>query len=193
MIMAPTRRAMVFIDGENLVARYQAMVTEGWCPGKEVIHEIDTYVWTRLTEMPDHHKILRATYYTYAQGDEDKVVKTCDSIRNMSFNTTTFPLERFCNLYPRVFKKSRNAKAKGVDIQMTVDILTHTYQNNLDLVYLLSGDGDYKPVIEECIRHGKVVHVGAFSSGLNKDLTLVADHFTCIDGSYFTTGPGNKP
>ena len=196
--MPPLRRAMVFIDGENLVLRYQAMLTEGRIPNDDVRHERDTYVWASGTVVPPYHTIARATYYTYAQGCDEKVLKICDDIRNMFFMQYA-PRDQphvqagLRNLYPKVFKKNQGTKAKGVDIQMTVDILTHTYQNNLDSVYLLSGDGDYKPVIEECARHGKVVYVGAFSSGLNKGLTLVADHFTCIDDMYFLPKSEKQP
>ena len=71
---------------------------------------------------------------------------------------------------------------------MTVDILTHTYQNNLDVVYLQSGDGDYIPLIKEIIRMGKQVYVAAFSSGLNPDLKTIADEFRDLDVVYFENG-----
>lgn len=90
------------------------------------------------------------------------------------------------DLYPKVFHKNKKErKSKGVDIQMTIDILTHVFQNNLDVVYLVSGDGDYKPIIEECIRYGKQVYIAAFSSGLNKSLKNIADVFIDLDPVYF--------
>ena len=70
---------------------------------------------------------------------------------------------------------------------MTVDILTHTFQNNIDIVYLLSGDGDYIPLINEVMRAGKQVYVAAFSSGLSPKLKTVADKFTLLDDLYFET------
>lgn len=92
------------------------------------------------------------------------------------------------NLSPRVFKKpKKNVSGKGVDIQMTVDILTHTFQNNIDVIYLLSGDGDYIPLINEVMRAGKQVYVAAFSSGLSPKLKTVADEFTLLDDIYFET------
>ena len=36
------------------------------------------------------------------------------------------------HLYPKVYKKGKGKKAKGVDIQMTVDILTNAYQEKMD-------------------------------------------------------------
>ncbi len=188
--MPQLRRAMIFIDGENLVMRFKAMVEAGRRPQDHVIHEPDTYVWTSNTWMPDLHVILCATYYTYVQGDDSSVSTTSEGIRSQTFRqyrpmTQPHVVAGVSNLYPRVFKKAKGKKAKGVDIQMTVDILTNTYQDNMDSVYLLSGDGDYKPVIEECIRRGRQVYIAAFSDGLNPDLKLIADQFVCLDGQYF--------
>ena len=85
-----------------------------------------------------------------------------------------------------IFKKNRkDQKSKGVDIKMVVDILSHSHQNNVDLVYLISGDGDYKPVIEEVIRQGKRVWIAAFSNGLNPSLKLLADNFINLDNVFF--------
>ena len=89
----------------------------------------------------------------------------------------------FANL--KVLKKVRTARGgKGVDIQLTVDVLSNTYQNNLDVVYLISGDGDYAPLIAECQRQGKIVFVAALSSGLNPSLPVVADRFIDLDNCF---------
>jgi len=189
--MPPLRRLMMFIDGENLVMRYQEMVKGGGSPQEGVIHKPDTYVWTPNTWMPKYQVILRAIYYTYVQGDDDSVIATSDAIRSMFFRQYS-PMHQehvtpgvVKTLYPKVYKKGKGKKAKGVDIQMTVDILTNIEQNNMDNVYLLSGDGDYKPVIEECIRRGKQVYIAAFSLGLSESLKLIADQLVCLDDFYF--------
>jgi len=70
---------------------------------------------------------------------------------------------------------------------MSVDILTHVFRNNIDIVYLVSGDGDYLPVLQEAVRivKGKQVYVAAFSSGLNESLVTIADKFRLLDPIYF--------
>ena len=73
---------------------------------------------------------------------------------------------------------------------MTVDILSHAYQNNLDVACLFSGDGDYKPVLQEASRYGKQVYVGAFSDGLSPDLKIVADEFINLDTVFFDFSKG---
>ena len=189
--MPPLRRIMMFIDGENLVMRYQELLAKGKMPLENVVHAKDTYVWIQSTWMPRYHIVYRATYYTYVQGDDDKVNTTSEAIKSLTFNQYQ-PLHQnhvtpgIANtLYPKVYKKGKGKKAKGVDIQMTVDILTNVQQDNMDTVYLLSGDGDYRPVIEECIRRGKQVCVAAFSAGLSDGLKLIVDQFICLDNYYF--------
>lgn len=42
---------------------------------------------------------------------------------------------------------------------MTVDILSNVYQDNLDTVFLVAGDGDYLPLIKEIRRFGKQIYL----------------------------------
>jgi len=190
MPLPPMGRMMVFIDGENLVARFQAMRDVGRVPTSEVSHRQDVYAWSLGSVHPWLNVVDRATYYTYTTGDADQVQAVSLEIQALKFTqlqlpgpVMNFPLGN--NLYPRVFVKPKNRPGKGVDIQMTVDILCNTYQNNLDVVYLVSGDGDYEPLIGECQRRGKQVVVAALSSGLSPKLRLVADRFVDLDNYYF--------
>ena len=187
-------RMMAFIDGENMVARYQAMLDAGRTPNDHVKHVRDAYVWVPSVVWPALNVVIRATYYTYVVGNEEAVLGTSDQIRSMTFNQYAVPGQsapsRLINtLTPRVFSKPKNRSGKGVDIQMTVDILSNIYQGNLESVFLVSGDGDYEPVLAECRRMGKQVYVAAFSNGLSPKLRLSADHFIDIDGQFFQSPP----
>lgn len=198
--MPTVGRAMLFIDGENLSARFQDMASKGWTPLERVVHEKDVFTWDPQSVVPGLNVVLRATYYTYIQGGTEGTLATAEKIKALSFQNyfqynahiTGLPN----TLTPCVFQKPKNRKAKGVDIQLTVDILTHAYQNNCDVIYIMSGDGDYAPVIAEVQRLGKLVFVSAFSSGLSPQLRLSADRFQCLDPFYFdeaargTTPPG---
>ena len=187
----PFRRIMIFVDGENLVLRFQKMKADGWLPHvRDLTHVPDTLVWqSGFSADAESCEILRATYYTYVVGDTRRVEQVESQIRSLSFNrhrNSTLPAQ----LTPRVFKKEKNsAKSKGVDIAMVVDILGHVYANNLDTVLLLSGDGDYLPLIKEVQRAGKQCYIAAFSDGLNPALPIVADAFSCLDYTAFGTSP----
>lgn len=187
-------RMMVFVDGENLVARYQALLKDGRTPNPEVRHRQDVFAWSTGAVWPGMNIVQRVTYYTYAVGSEEVVLNVANEIRALTFIQYNPPGQNFAtrlgdNLYPKVLRKVKNARnPKGVDIQLTVDVLSNTYQNNLDVVYLIAGDGDYAPLISECQRQGKQVFVAALSSGLNPSLRLQADRFIDLD-NYFVSPP----
>lgn len=179
-------RLMIFVDGENLVFRYQSMLEKGWTPQKEVTHIEDAVVWhERFTHQARWCQVLRATYYTYVVGDAEKLERVKQAIgdlEHMKHRNSRLPHV----MTPRVFKKPRSsAERKGVDIQLTVDVLNHVHDDNLDAVLLMTGDGDYLPLIEEVKGQGKQCYIAALSDGLNDELTHVADRFYCLDHVLF--------
>jgi uncharacterized LabA/DUF88 family protein len=186
------RRMMLFFDGENLVARYQSMLKEGWVPRTDVVHVRDSLVhqtdMAYLTRV-GFHEVLRATYYTSTTGDDTALNSLAQQIKSLSVSrhrSASLP----CNLTPQVFKRDKGmARSKGVDIKLTVDVLMQVHNNTVDSVYLLSGDGDYLPLMEEVLRHGKQLYVSAFSSGLNSRIRQIADQFFLLDDHVFPHGP----
>ena len=188
--MPSFRRMMVFIDGENIVFSYEKLVEDGYSPKDSVEHSPDVYVWEENSiKNPGLHNIVRANYYTYATGSEEKINRIKTEIRSLSYQKhSDSPLPNY--LYPIVFKKEKKtAQTKGVDIQMTVDILSQIYHDNIDTVYLIAGDGDYLPIISETIRMGKQIYMSAFSKGLNPKLEHKVDQFYLLDDIYFSDGP----
>lgn len=157
-------------------------------PKEQVKHLRDVFVWhpavTREASIVGRHEIVRATYYTYAIGDESKQAEINSSIKSLDFDYN--PNSKLPNnLYPYVLRKIRNKAAKGVDIKMTLDIILHANNGSYDTVLLVSGDGDYLPVIEEVMRTGKQVYLAAFSSGLNSKLRNSVDYFIDLDELFF--------
>ena len=170
------------------------MLDAGQKPNDMVKHVRDVYVWVPSVVWPALNVVIRATYYTYVVGSDEAVLGTSEQIRSMTFNQYSVPGQaapsRLINtLTPRVFSKLKNRSGKGVDIQMTVDILSNIYQGNVESVLIVSGDGDYEPVLAECKRMGKQVYAAAFSSGLSPRLRLSVDHFTDLDGQFFQAPP----
>jgi uncharacterized LabA/DUF88 family protein len=180
----PTRRIMVFVDGENLVFRYQAMLHRGYVPRSDLLfHEPDVAVWSpAFTHLAQHHEILRVTYYTYVVGDEARLASVRETLRGLEFNKHRASLLPN-SLTPCVFKKDAKSRSgKGVDIKLCVDVLGHVYRGNTDAILLMSGDGDYEPLIEEVLRAGVQVFLSAFSDGLNPRLRHIVDSINELDG-----------
>lgn len=179
------KRMMVFIDGENLVFNFQKF-KDNWGVYDDILHKKDVYVW-RESSLDDLKQIevIRAFYYTYMVGNDEMYSNIIEEIKSLEFNQNSLSIIPN-NIMPCVFKKLKKEKnTKGVDIKMTVDILTNIYHDNLDIVYLMSGDGDYVPIIEEAQRWGKLVYLAAFSNGLNKKLKNIVDKFIDLDKIYF--------
>lgn len=64
------------------------------------------------------------------------------------------------------------------DVGITVDAIK--ISSSLDVVLLLSGDGDFIPLVEYLKNHGKQVEVAAFSKSTSSRLKEVADDFLDI-------------
>jgi len=140
-------RMIVFIDGENIVFRFQAMLKKGAEKREGIKHIEDIFVWHTNSVDPRFNIVLKAIYYTTVVGDTPKIEEIAKTIKASSFKQYSpedIPLsKRLPNrLTPVIFKKGKNQRnTKGLDIQMTVDILTNIYQNNIDVVYLVQETG----------------------------------------------------
>ena len=177
-----TERAMVFIDGENLVFRYQDMA-QGRKINTNSKHHRDAYIWHQHLSGEIPARVLRVGYYTSVVGDDPHVVSIRTELAGIEAPRSRMSSIQIC---PFVFKRSsKSKKNKIVDVNLTIDVLRHTYQNDLDIVCLMSGDGDYLPLIKEVMRQGKQVYVFAFSSGLADELKHTADRFQLLDHWFF--------
>jgi len=182
--MPIAKRMMVFIDGENLVARFQAMIDAGRIRDDAVAYQKDVFVWARgcLRRYVDGYDVIRVTYYTSVLGDESRI----DEIERFIVGQEYVLHGGAGSLYPVVLQRRRNQRqSKGLDIRLCVDLLTHVHRDNTDSVLLLTGDGDFAPVIREVIHSCKQIYVRAFSDGLNPILEKLADGFSTFDNDYF--------
>jgi len=82
-------------------------------------------------------------------------------------------------------KTEKQRHAKGVDIALTTDMLSHAFRDNYDVAVLIAGDADFCPLVEEVKRLGKRVHVWFFDgNGMSPELRLVADQFTDLTNRF---------
>jgi len=176
--MAYEHRWMMFVDGENLTIRGEAVAKKAAIKleAKPDFYMPGAFLWvpgSNPASWPYHGSFIRAYYYTSMVGDEGKLVSARDRLRAIGFD-------------PQVFKKlSGTAKSKGVDITLTKDMLSHAFQNHYDRALLVAGDGDYIPLVQEVKRLGKLVSVMFFEDeGFNPELRRVADQFHPLTGRF---------
>ena len=175
-VMIGERRSwMMFVDGENFCLRGQEVANAAnvqMTVGP--LFKPDTLLWipglNALAIPNGNHAYLagigtRSYYYASIQGDENVIEDLEDTLWGWGFT-------------PRVFKKNKRAKAKGVDIMLAKDMLSHAFLDHYDAACLFAGDGDYVPLVEEVKRLGKRVICCFFrDSGLNPRLRRSCDEF----------------
>jgi uncharacterized LabA/DUF88 family protein len=172
-------RWMIFVDGENLTIRTEALAKECQAtirPGKS--YERSVLIWPENVNgtMELKNMLRRATFpvrsyfYTCLCGDTDRVETIQNKLWELGF-------------HPEVFRKQNHqTKGKGVDIALTKDMLSHAFHDNYDTAVLVAGDGDYLPLVEEVKRMGKNVSVAFLEgSGLSPKLKLASDSFIPLD------------
>lgn len=187
-----TNRTLMLIDGENILSRFEEMVSNGKEMKSATKHKKGTYVWhPTITTGPFLLDIIRVSYYTTIVGSYENIEEVKNEIHSIRYEFRIESLSK--SIYnmgyvcPHIFKKERqSSKNKSVDINICIDALRHTYNNSIDNLYLFSGDGDYIPLVQEVMRQGKRVFVGALSSGLNPQLRNEADEFIDLDVMMFS-------
>lgn len=167
---------MAFIDGENLTIRAQNVAAKS---GVQLIegrdYKKDCFVWLpgvhatgRIASAPIQLQTyaLRAYYYTSLVGDTPLLDDIAQSLWQLGFN-------------PQVFKRDADQrKAKGVDIALTKDMLSHAFLGHYEVAVLVAGDGDYVPLVEQVKRFGKLVYIWFFEAeGLSPKLKLASDWY----------------
>jgi len=179
-------KSIVFVDGENLLFRFKSLLERGNVPKQGVIYENDEFIWSGSISKLGGCIVNRIGYYTTKAGDQSSIDELSLRISKIKYDY----INGFGFLNPHVFKKAKKGnKTKSVDINIVTDMLRHTYNKTVDEILLVSGDGDYVPTIEECMRQGIRVSVAALSSGLSPKLPLVVDEFFDLDNLLFVNQP----
>jgi len=181
------KRVIAFVDGENLVFRYQEMLAAGRKPRTEVIHEPDCFVWSNTVMEWTQMDLIRVLYYTSVTGDDARVARVRQLISSTGFRCQTGERVGGAQIIPRIHKKLANSrKSKVVDVDIAIDVVRAALTMPVDGIWILSGDGDYAPLVKEIVRTNKQVYVAAFSSGLSDELRTGAEAFVDLDGCFFS-------
>lgn len=192
-------RVMAFIDGENLLARFEAMKKDGLmqrdisAPGDRlhpITYEPGKFVWSphTVSNLYMGDVLERVTYYTTMTGADDALEELNASIGRCQ--TREIPYfssgQHQLRVLPKVFKKQvRKTKTKSVDISICVDVMEYVKNDALDAVYIVSGDVDFRPLIEAVMRAGKRAYVASLSSGRSQGYSNIPDRHVSLDSLYF--------
>jgi uncharacterized LabA/DUF88 family protein len=143
MMTATARKIALFIDGANLYATAKTL-------GFDVDYK------RLLKEFQGRGELLRAFYYTAVIEDQEfsSIRPLVDWLDYNGFTVVTKATKEFVD-------SSGRRKVKGnMDIELAVDAME--LAEHIDEMFLFSGDGDFRRLVEAVQRHG--VHVTVVSS-----------------------------
>lgn len=190
------RRWMLFVDGENVTLRGQALADSRGVvlePGR--YFDRDVFLWLKhpwhargvlsrdLRGLGVRASVERAFYYTSMSGAAAALTRIRESLWDPGFTAEVFK------------KQQKKSKAKGVDIALTKDLLSNAFLDNYDVAVVMTGDADYRPVIAELKPLGKMVCVMAFTEGgarVHLELQLSADFFIPLDDIFIRLWPTKR-
>lgn len=138
--MNTRQRSAVFIDGANLYATTKAL-------GFDIDYK------RLLREFQGRDNLLRAFYYTAMVEDQEysSIRPLIDWLDYNGYRVVTKPVKEFTDSAGR-------RKVKGnMDIELTIDALE--LAPHIDQMYLFSGDGDFRSLVEAMQRRGVRVSV----------------------------------
>ena len=153
MMVSPLERIALFIDGSNLYAAARAL-------------EFDIDYKNLLEAFTERGRMIRAFYYTALIEDQEysPIRPLVDWLDYNGYTLVTKPTKEFTDHMGR-------CKIKGnMDIELAIDVMEMA--PHLDHIYLFSGDGDFRRLVEAVQRKG--VRVTAVSS-IATNPSMIAD------------------
>lgn len=153
------QRVGVYIDTQNL-----------YHSGKNLYHSKVNF-GAIVKDAVDGRKLVRAVAYVIAteSGDENAFF---DALTKTGIETKVKDLQIF----------GSGAKKADWDVGMAIDAVK--LAPKLDSVILLTGDGDFCPLVEYLqMNQGCQVEVVSFGKSTSAKLIEVADHFTDLDAA----------
>jgi uncharacterized LabA/DUF88 family protein len=146
-ILHHPKKAALFIDGANLHATAKAL-------------QFDLDYRRLLAEFEKRYSLLRAFYFTATFDDQEysSIRPLIDWLDYNGYTVVTKPAKEFVDA-----TTGRRKMKVNMGIELTVEAMQ--LAEHLDEIVLLSGDGDFRPLVEALQRRGvRVTVISTMSS-----------------------------
>ncbi len=169
-----TERVMMFIDGSNL---YHSL--------KGFFKRTDIDIGKFCQKLLGRRRLIRIYYDNARVGRQEEPERYRDQ-QAFFDSVSAIP---YCELRlgRLVYSNWPNSPPyeKGVDVQLTTDLLTHAFKNNYDVSVLIAGDTDFVGALQAVKDNGKNVEVALFGKErTSRPLREVADKIVEVDGRF---------
>jgi len=166
----PDERVQIFIDGANF---YKALESER---GGDVGIDYGKFA----SDLVGGRKLVRTNIYISTLKPE---YESPDSIKKQDTFIYALQGTPFITVRKRPlrYKGKKRDREKGIDILCATDMLSQAYVNGYDSMILVSGDGDFAPVLDEIKKMGKRVENAFFKEIRSEALRQTCDVFISLD------------
>lgn len=151
---------MLFVDQENLRN------------GANEYDEDYEYDFVKLRDvLCDDYYIVRSYWFASWHPESGRPTNFYTALQREGFRLTDSPRVERGGTYIE----------KGVDITLATEMLAHAFQDSYDTAVLVSGDQDYRRVIEYIQDRGKRVVVAGWENSSLSKIQNQADEFVTLD------------
>jgi len=176
-------RLMIFIDGSNLDGGANQFGTQ-----------VDSIKLVKVLSLG--RKLKRAYYYGSIHPNPNNDAEIAEEVNGkMGF----YHMLEYHGFKTRIFQRrkrtfkftcedckhvttSETFIEKGVDIALASDVLSLATANAYDVATIVSGDFDFRKIIDDVQKQGLIVEVAYFKNqGINKELIRLADRFIDLE------------
>lgn len=167
-------RVMVFIDGSNL---YHSL--------KHIFGRTDLDIGRFCRKLVGRRKLIRIYYYNAKVGKKEEPERY-RSQQTFFAGVDAIPYSEL-RLGRLVYSHwpSVPPVEKGIDVQLTTDMLTHGFKDNYDVAILVAGDNDFVGALQAVKDYGKHVEVALFGRETSsQQLRRVADRIITINSRF---------
>lgn len=159
----------LFIDGEYIRRIHREAMQRFFCEDGDL----------RLEMMMQQARASRAYFYdslddALRQGESDQALQHRIAPLVDFFNYVR-GLSGFHLRQGSMTGRGKKRRQKEVDILLAVDMLTHGFNGSMQKAILVSGDLDFRPIIETLVRQGIFVQVWFHRSSIARELPGAAD------------------
>jgi uncharacterized LabA/DUF88 family protein len=158
MVKHPSQRVAVLVDAQNM---YHSA---------KHLHGARLHFGKAVEAAVDGRPLVRAIAYV-AKSKTGEEAAFFDALKEANIEPKIKDVQEY----------SSGAKKADWDVGMAIDAVM--LSEKVDVIILMTGDGDFCPLVEYLHGHGVMVEVVAFGESTNAGLRAMADSFTDLSAS----------
>jgi uncharacterized LabA/DUF88 family protein len=161
----------LFVDGSNF-RQYFNETTQKWF-GQEV--EFD------FGKIKDFFKAEKAFYYDCIndiKNDQETDEEFEERVNEQEEKLNEICEVEGCHVFLGSLRRAKKQKKRGqkeVDVMLAVQMMEHAFRGNMNKAVLLSGDLDFRPLVESLVRLGLFIEVVGDQNHISQKLIHSAD------------------